>query len=250
MDTEILNGIGLNEGQTKAYTKLLQLGMLSPSKLAEAIGETRTNTYSILQKLEAVGLVKKDTRLKTARYEATHPVNLEAFVERRRNIILNNEYKLNSIMPALVKQYYQTTEQPEILYFHGREALERVYQDILDTKKDFHLIMTPNQHDYMGEKFLDNFVKTRVKRKLKVEALTPDTPEANHRKDVDKKMLLTRTFYDPKLFNMPVEINIYGDKVAYLSFGEEVIGTIIHSPQIAQAQRELFNMIKLASLTT
>ncbi|MBA3679398.1 hypothetical protein H0W80_04420 [Candidatus Saccharibacteria bacterium] len=69
----------------------------------------------------------------------------------------------------------------------------------------------------------------------------------NHRKDIDKKMLLMRTFYDPKLFDMPVEINIYGDKVAYLSFGEEVIGTIIHSPQIAQAQRELFNMIKLAS---
>lgn len=247
MDTEILQGIGLTEPQVKAYLALLNAGTYTPAALAEEIGETRTNTYAVLAKLESARLVTRDTSGKTLRYKAAHPVNLEAYVERRRNMILNWEYKFKSIMPGMVKTYFATTEQPEVRFFQGKEALEHIYEDILDTKKDLHLIMTPNQHDYMGDKFLRDFVKERVKKKIHVEALTPNTPGANHSKAIDKKMLLHRTFYDPAAFDMPVEINIYGDKVAYLSFGDEVMGTIIHSPQIAQAMRELFRMLQISS---
>ncbi len=247
MNKEILQGIGLTEPQANAYLALLEAGDHTPADLAQEIGETRTNTYAILAKLEKSGLVTRDATKKNLSYKPSHPVNLEAYVERRRNKILNWEYKLNSIMPNMVKTYFATTEQPEVRFFQGKDALEHIYDDILDTNQDFHLIMTPTQHDYMGDNFLDDFIKSRAKKKIKVDALTPDTPQANHNKSIDKKMLLTRTFYDPEAFAMPVEINIYGDKVAYLSFGDEVLGTIIHSPQIAQAMRDLFNMIKLAS---
>ncbi len=247
MDTEILQGIGLTEAQAKTYLRLVEIGETPPPELAKDLGETRTNMYSILEQLEQKKLAVRTDEGKKITYRPSHPVNLEAYVERRRNVILNWEYKLTSILPGMVKNYFATTEQPEVRFFQGREALERIYEDILETHKDFKLIMTPNGHDYMGKDFLNDFIKKRVKKKIKVEALTPNTPEANHRKDVDKKMLLSRTFYSPEAFDVPVEINIYGDKVAYLSFGNEVFGTIIHSPQIAQAMRELFNMIKLAS---
>lgn len=247
MDKQILQGIGLTEPQSNAYLALLEAGDHTPADLAQEIGETRTNTYAILAKLEKSGLVMRDASKKTRSYKPSHPVNLEAYVERRRNKILNWEYKLKSIMPGMIKTYFATTEQPEVRFFQGKEALEHIYDDILDTKQDLHLIMTPNQHDYMGDEFLNDFVKARVKKKIFVEALTPDTPGANHNKALDKKMLLNRTFYDPAAFDMPVEINVYGDKVAYLSFGDEVMGTIIHSPQIAQAMRELFNMIRLSA---
>lgn len=250
MDIEILQGIGLTEAQAKTYLRMLQVGEMTPPELAKDLHETRTNMYSILEQLEAKKLAVRSNAGKKITYRSTHPANLEAFVERRRNVILNWEYKLASILPGMTKSYFTTTEQPEVRFFQGREALERIYEDILETQQNFKLIMTPNGHDYMGEDFLKKFIKNRVKKKLKVEALTPDTPQANHRKDIDRKMLLTRTFYDPRAFDVPVEINIYGDKVAFLSFGDEVIGTIIHSPQIAKAMGELFNMIKLASTLT
>lgn len=248
MDTEILQGIGLTEAQAKTYLRLLEVGEIPPPELAKDLGETRTNMYSILEQLQAKSLAIRVDEGKKIRYRPAHPVNLESFVERRRNVILNWEYKLTSILPGMVKNYFATTEQPEVRFFQGREALERVYEDIIETRQDFKLIMTPIEHDFMGEKFMNDFVKTRVKKKIWVEALTPNTPEANHRKDRDKKILLRRTFYNPEAFDVPVEINIYGDKVAYLSFGNEVFGTIIHSPQIAKGMAELFNMIKLASI--
>lgn len=36
----------------------------------------------------------------------------------------------------------------------------------------------------------------------------------------------------------------YGDKVAIISFGEEATGTILESPQIAQAFQQLWGMAR------
>ena len=43
-------------------------------------------------------------------------------------------------------------------------------------------------------------------------------------------------------FNFTNEINIYDDKVAIISFKEELIGMIIESTEIANSQRAIFDM--------
>jgi len=44
-----------------------------------------------------------------------------------------------------------------------------------------------------------------------------------------------------------VEVNVYGNKVSFISFGDETVGTIIESPQIAQAMRELYAMAQIGA---
>lgn len=73
----------------------------------------------------------------------------------------------------------------------------------------------------------DQFAKLRV-----------TTPEA------DKAILFERTWVDASLYSAPVEIDIYGDKIALLSFGTELIGVIIQSPQIANALQQIFALAK------
>ncbi|MBA3679326.1 hypothetical protein H0W80_04025 [Candidatus Saccharibacteria bacterium] len=46
-------------------------------------------------------------------------------------------------------------------------------------------------------------------------------------------------------YTEPVNWYTYGDKTAIISFGTEVVGTIIESPQIAAAMRQLFTFIQL-----
>ena len=45
-------------------------------------------------------------------------------------------------------------------------------------------------------------------------------------------------------YTSPVEIMIYGKKVALISYGEAEIVTVITSPLIAAAFREIFLMLK------
>lgn len=247
MDIEIIKSTGLTEPQAKAYLLLMQNGVMTPPQLAEEIAETRTNAYAIFERLSALKLARKDASRSKLTYLPTNPVNLEKFIELRRNQIINNEYKFKSILPGLMKQYYSVAEQPAVRFYQGRDGLDHIYDDILRVGADFHLIMTPAENDFMGEEYMNKFVAQRVKAGIKVTALTPDTFEANHNPALDKKILFKRYWYDPKAFDAPVEINIYGRKVAFLSFGEEIIGTVIDSPQIAQSMRLIFEMLRSSS---
>ncbi len=48
-------------------------------------------------------------------------------------------------------------------------------------------------------------------------------------------------------YDAPVEIDIFGNKVAILSFGDELIGMIIESKQIASSLRQLFILATLGT---
>lgn len=248
MDSEILQGIGLPKSHAEAYIKLLEVGEISPPKLAELINESRTTTYSILESLQKVGLARKNESGVKLTYVVTHPVNLESFVERRRRIIANWGDKLNGLMPALVNQYYTSTQHPEMQVYQGADGLKKIFGDILNDKADVYIIETSVDHEYLGKDYLDRFIAQRIAKKITAHILSPQGSRRHNLKN-DKAHKIVRYFYDEKSYSTPVEINIYGNKVAYLSYGEEVIGTILHSPQIARAQLELFNMIKLASKT-
>lgn len=241
---EILKGIGLTEPQAKAYLKLLDYGESTPPELAEVLGETRTNMYSILDQLEKKSLVTKDTKGKKISYSPKHPINIEAYVERRRNTILNWEYKLKGILPEMIKNYFATTQQPEVRFFQGREALETIYDEIIEEGKELSVIVPMQEHEFLGEKFIEEFITKRIKNKIHANVLSPKLKGDKPHLKNDKAHLIKRYWYHPEKYQSPVEINIFGDKVAYLSFGEEIMGTVIYSPQIAQSARELFEMVK------
>ncbi len=246
----ILEGLGLTTSQARAYLLLLENGELTPVSLADQTAETRTNAYSVLDKLSKLGLAERTTLGKRVSYKPLNPVGLETYVEKRRNILLNNEFRFKAILPELTKRYYQLTEQPAVRFFQGEEGLKSIFDDILQTKEDVHLIMTANQHDFLGEDFLEDFISARIAKGIKVFALTPHSQDMKHNLGNDKKHLFERAFYDAQSYQVPVEINIYGDKTAFLSYGEEVFGTVMHSPQIAQSMRQIFMMLKMHAALT
>ena len=70
------------------------------------------------------------------------------------------------------------------------------------------------------------------------------TDEYAHNHLNDNKQELRQTLMIPKnKFSITNEINIYQDKVAIISLGEEKVGVIIKSKQIADTQRAIFNLL-------
>ena len=48
MDIELVQKAGLTKPQATVYVTLVQSGPLTPAEIAERTGETRTNTYALL----------------------------------------------------------------------------------------------------------------------------------------------------------------------------------------------------------
>lgn len=243
IDTTILRKAGLTESQAKGYLALIEHGQLTPAELAEHTGESRTNGYMICEKLEKLGLAtKKDGR--TARYTPNHPSALETLAEKRRKIIQRDEQTVKSNLGTIIEWYYEKAEKPGVRYLEGPEGQVKVYDDIIAQKQPMYLIRTPNEKKFLGKDVLHNFIAERQKQNIPVKALTPYVDGSNTDPNKDKSNLLDRQFMPEELYTAPVEIDIYGNRTSFISFGEELNGLIIDNKHIADAMRQVFELAR------
>lgn len=244
MDYSILSAAGLSEKQAYCYEILLSHNMLKPAELCKKIGESRTNTYALLDDLVEMGLVEKVDYQKKFHYRAVSPVQLLNLVRIRREAINYQEKEVQQLIPKLLKSYYEQHEQPGVRFFQGKKGIEEMYMEQIRVKKPIWLWRTRADIQFFGFEFMSKVRKLAPKSGIARKAFTVPSPEVpkNH-KESDAKGQLTRTWYKPADYSAPVEWAVYGDKVAITSFGNEAIGMIIDSPQIAESVRQLFKLL-------
>jgi len=244
MDTTILQKAGLTESQAKGYLALVEYGALTPVEIAEKTGENRTNGYAIAEKLVSYGLALK-TDAKKATYEATHPSNIAILAEKRRKAIVRNEQAVQSGLDGLISFFYEHSEQPGARTLEGIDGIKYVYDDTLKTQQDIYLLRTTADIPSLGETYLDQYRAKRAAMGIHTHALTPYSVEGQRNFDsgADEEMLFHRTWLPDSAYSAPVEIDIYGNKVAFIAFGGTQMATIIESPPIALAMRQLITIL-------
>lgn len=243
MDITILRKAGLTESQAKGYLALIENGSLSPTELAAKTDETRTNAYAVADKLVQLGLaIKKDG--KPATYTATHPSSLEILAEKRRKAIIQNEQAVKGGLAPLIDLFYAHTEMPGTQTYQGIDGIKAVYSDTLKTAQDIYLVRTTADAPDLGIEYLDAYRAKRAAKGIHTYALTPDTEIGRRHASsgADEKMLFHRTFLPDNSYTAPVEIDIYGNKIALIAFGETQMATVITSPPIAEAMRQLLTI--------
>ena len=244
MDLEIIKKAGIPEAQAKTYSVLLSKGALTPAQVAKETGETRTNTYALLSKMEEKNLVKRVEGKKLI-YEAAHPSVLETLAERRRRAASKNEEALKSGMSGLLDIFYAHSEKPSVKTFTGYDGIKEVYRDILNTGEEVYLIRT--ERDEPLSDFIAKYRKEMVRKGIKTIALTPETPAAKKHiaEGVDEELLFDRIMMPRNDYTAPVSVMVYGRKVALVSYGETEMSTIITSPAIAEAMRQMVMMLRV-----
>jgi len=246
MEAEIIQKAGLSAPQAKTYLALIQNGTLTPARIAEITGEKRANTYALLEKLEKIGLIR-GVDAKKATYEAVHPSNLEILAEKRRRAVAKNEQELKANISTLTDIFYAHNEMPGSKTLSGLDGVKEIYMDILRTGKDVYLIRTLadkvlNEKDAWWHRYRNQLAKTNIH----TYAITPDTRNAREHmaSGRDKEVNFHRTLMPKDAYSAPMALQIYGNKVAMICFGETQMSTIITSPVIAGAMEQIFKMLQ------
>lgn len=132
----------------------------------------------------------------------------------------------------------------------GIEGIKEVYNDNLRTKKDIYFLRTKADskilgHDSDMDSFLRQYRDQRPLLGIHTYALTPVTTSAMRHAKSGRDIALNfhRTWMPEEDYTAPVEIQVYGDKVAIISFGETQMATIITSPVIAEAMRQILKIM-------
>lgn len=233
---------GLSELQAKIYLYLVTHGQQTATEVASGVDEKRTTAYSALEKLLKIGLVTQKNRGKIAAFVPAHPSVLETIAEKRLRSVARQTRNLESALPALINFYYEHQNEPGVKTFYGQEGVQMIWNKVLATRETYYFVRSP--HDKDDDEALDAFRKARVEAGIESENITPSEFAHRDNAEMRKKYLLTRTYLPPNEYDSPVEIDIFGDNVAFINYQKDGMSTLIESPEIADAMRQVFLFAK------
>lgn len=249
MDVKLLEDIGLTNTQARAYIQLVEKGTSTAPALAPFIGESRSNAYKVLDRLCELGLATKD-QSKRLQYYPSSPAALERLIEAQSEQVRVRTRKLDAALPNMLDFFFAHSEQASIRYFQGKQGLYEIFLDQTRSRTPVYFVRSTKGIRYFGDeeahRLRNLFPANNVERFGIVQDIEPPNAVPGQRTPItesDVHMKLHRTWITTDDYDEPVEWAAYEDKLAITSFGEEVMGIVIQSPQIAQAFRKLYTLL-------
>lgn len=231
----ILENIGLTTKESRTYLAALEIGSSPVSKIASKAKLNRVTAYDILEKLVKKGLINFFTKDKIKYFTATDPE------------IVVNEFKkrtadLAKALPDL-KRLHGDTIHPHVRYYEGLEGIKSIYADTLTSKTE--ILNYGNSQEIRSHwpTYDEDYVQKRAAAGIRLRGVAIDDEFGRWVQEKDEETLREIRLISKEQFHFTNEINIYDDKLAIISFKDELIGMIIESPEIANTQRAIFKMV-------
>lgn len=234
----LLQQFGLTEKESAIYIALLELGRGDVSAIAAKAKVKRPTAYFVIEDLIKKGLISPAGG-KVKQFVAEKPQKILSLEKAKLT-------QFEKALPGLMGLISNSKQKPSVRFFTGIEGVRSVYEESLLQPVGSEMLALGNakavEDSLPG--FGEWYIKRRVEGRIRMRALATDTEY--HRQIVarDKAELRQTRLLDKDLFTQDVEINIYGNKVAMISFVEdEFVGIIIESKVFALGHRQMFELL-------
>lgn len=241
--TNLLTELGLDHKSVQVYLATLELGGKPASTISKKAGVERVNTYYILDQLVHKGLVYSATENKTTVFVASSPRKLEALAQARLR-------EIQKVLPELLSIENSSTTKPKVRFYEGIEGIKQLFEETLELPKGAEMLAYSSAqaiHGYLKE-YVPFYLERRIKGKISQRAIAEASEEARSHQSNDVSELRETILVDVARFPFKNEVNIFGDKVMIVSYGD-LMGVIIESRDIAQTQRSIFELAWLGART-
>lgn len=235
----LLQKLGLSQKEAKLYLVSLEAGPATIAKLAHNSGLKRGTIYEFLGEMLEKGLLEVTISGKRRLYSGTPPKKLEKIIDRQKEI-------LNSLLPDLSLLSSNSQEKPKIRFYEGRSGILSAYYEILNIPNGSEVLgfsTFESVYKIFTENSISNYIQRRVAKKIRQKLIMPSDKFGHNHIDNNEKELRETIMIPKEKFPITNEINIYQNKVAIISLGEEKVGVIIESKQVADTQRAIFNLL-------
>ncbi len=235
-----LEYIGFSEKEVSVYLALLLLGKGTVTEISRKAGINRPTGYHILASLEAKELVKVSGKEPKQEYVAESPDQIEKMLLNK----IENDQKyikeVRKIIPEL-KSLHNVTDRPKVLFYEGREGMEKVYEDTLTSTEPIRAYANVENMHFGLPGYFPEYYKRRAKKGIKIRAIIPDSETGRERRNLDTSEMRESALVPTNVFNFTPEINIYDNKVMIASWKEK-LGIIIESTEIADAMKKIYEL--------
>jgi len=235
-----LQDIGLSKEEVDIYLAGLELGESSVQNIAKKADIKRPTAYLIIDDLIKKGLFYQTFKGKKRLFGAQNPKDLEVELKRKA-------HELTKIMPELNSIYNTLEFKPKIRFYEGLTGTLTVYNDILDLTPENGEILSfagiKNFYDSFPKDFATDYFTRRIKKNIRPKIIAIDSPESRDWVKNAEEEMREILIVPENQINFSGDIEIYGDKVALISYKENFMTIVIESKEIANMQRLMFNLI-------
>jgi len=234
---ESLEKIGLTDKQAKVYLAALELGSATIQELARKSGVKRPSIYNFLDEMINKGFLTM-TEIKGKTHIS--PEKPESIIEKQKR----QANMMNNLLPDLLGIYNSPAEKPKIKFYEGFEGIKKVYDNIITDNQpiyafgDYEILLSSELSDHMKKWTIE-----RAQRNIPIKIIAKEGPKikAYLNSHDQKKELRETKFAKNAMFS--TEINIFGDKVALISFQKPGMGVIIENKNTAETMMSIWQLL-------
>lgn len=245
MDKTIIKSLellGVGPLETKFFLTSFKMGPAGVNEIAKAARMRRSTAYVVVQNLISQGLIVEDHKEYGKKIMAIDPAQILRLVSAKERLFRRQEIELGESLPQLRAVYQASETHPKVRFYEGQSGLMQVWQDILSTKGEI-LLWTNQQteNQFFGPKNHDRFIAERLNKRIPIRVLATFSAESKKLVESDASQL-RHTKVLPSSTTFSAETYLYDNKVAILDYNKDIIGVIIESVPISQAQRAMFEL--------
>ena len=232
-----LENLGLNQKEAKVYLATLELGETTVLEIAKRSGLKRASLYPIIEDLVLQELIHKVIKGKKSKFIATDPEELEKIIRQRNRI-------LEETLPDLkALSFKQGRRKPRVRFYEGKEGIKIFCDDTLKDKKEIKAFSDVRKaYEVMGP-LADEYVKERTELGIPIKIIVRDDFWGKNHQKRDKSSLRETRLIPKEEFPFEMEVNIYGDKVSFISYNKQNLAVvIIESAEIARSMESIFSL--------
>ena len=237
----ILEEVGLPKAEMMVYIALLD-GIQSVREIIKVTNEKRPTIYYSLSSLEKRGLVSKTGKEYGNKFQLEPIDKLIELVNktiRKQNLLLERTEKLKNYYPKkfnsnkVVVSNFDNIDSIKSAIFFSLYGKEKLIRTIVPANNFFH---------ELGSDFVEEYVKEKVKRGLKTQAIWEDIPS---------KETIKKYYSNSEVKQMPISMHnsfettvfIYDDKTLYIGPRKENSAVLIQSKEHSKMMRAIFDTI-------
>ena len=232
-----LAAIGLRGNEVRVYTYLLSHSMATPPQIASGTKIARPNCYAILQALKEKGLITEQQKGKRKLFLPKDPAALVETMQARTDA-------MTRLLPDLRALFVSQKNKPSIRFFDGVEQVKQIFHEMLEAKDVRGIASTKKLYEAFSPEFFTGYIKQMQVRGIVLrDILTKESVPTSAPTPIG----ILKGLYDYRVLpaatqDIPVDILIWNDKVAFISVDQAVFGTLIQNAAIAEMMRIHFDL--------
>jgi len=238
-----LSKLGLNKTEIAIYLALLPIGTAPASVLAYRLGIQRITARRACLQLVNKGLFSSKKKDNTYIFTVEAPEKISYLAENEKRQAEEKIEQANRIIGPLKAMFNPETLLPKVRFYNNAEGIKKAYEDTLKENKPIYAfenleVIEGEVKDYL----LKSYVPCRVAKNIFATVIAPNNKAHIEDRKTEEKRLRKTRLLTQKFLPMNLEIIMYGEKTAFMSYRkDEMFATILDSPAINESMKALFD---------